>query len=237
MRKIHVTNAGGRNATVSMEGLMQPKGSRPGLPDRDVSFTRYLACTENGLHERLVAAHGEDYGQALVDGDPEIDMERVGKRVGDTDRIYLSSTGDVLYAAPRVVEVILGPDGSEKGRRAPEDIEANINDEGTPIRWTGRKMPKRDAARRFVFRRTVQVRHVDGVTYDYLFEMAKTLADEDVVMMLGGGKRGRDPLVFQTNGTPYRAFLEGRVDGEKYQLLLHLSNMELKRPEPAEEGA
>jgi hypothetical protein len=33
----------------------------------------------------------------------------------------------------------------------------------------------------------------------------------------------------QTNGIPYRGFLEGRIDGEKYQLLLYLSNMELKR--------
>ncbi len=48
--------------------------------------------------------------------------------------------------------------------------------------------------------------------------------------MMGAGTKGKDPLVFQTNGTPYRGFLEGRVDGAKYQLLLHLSNMELKRP-------
>jgi hypothetical protein len=29
-------------------------------------------------------------------------------------------------------------------------------------------------------------------------------------------------------GTPYRAFLEGRVDGDKYALILRLTNMELK---------
>ena len=236
MRKIHMTNAGGRDATVSMEGLRPPTGSRPGLPDRDVRFERYLAATENGLHDRLAAAHGEDYAQALIDGDPEIDLEQVGRRVVDTDRIYLSSTGDVLYAAPRVMEVIIGPDGEEKERRQPVDIEANVNDEDKAVRWTGRKLPKAAAARRFVFGRTVQIRHVDGVTYDYCFAMAKELAEENVLMMLGAGDRGRKPLVFQTNGTPYRGFLEGRVDGEKYKLLLHLSNMELKRPEPAEAG-
>jgi hypothetical protein len=31
-------------------------------------------------------------------------------------------------------------------------------------------------------------------------------------------------------GRPYNAFLEGRVKGEAYCLILHLSNMELKRP-------
>ena len=34
--------------------------------------------------------------------------------------------------------------------------------------------------------------------------------------------------VLDRNGTPYRGFLEGRVDGDKYLLLLHLTNLELK---------
>jgi len=38
------------------------------------------------------------------------------------------------------------------------------------------------------------------------------------------------------NGSPYRGFLEGRVDGERYILLLHLSNMELKMPATAPAG-
>ena len=38
-------------------------------------------------------------------------------------------------------------------------------------------MDKAAAVRRFAFRRTLQVNHVDGLTYDYLFGMAKTLAD------------------------------------------------------------
>jgi hypothetical protein len=72
--------------------------------------------------------------------------------------------------------------------------------------------------------------HVDGVTYDFLFGMASELAKEGVVMLLGAGPKGVDPLVFQANGRPCRGFLEGRVEGERYQLLIHLSDMELKRP-------
>ena len=59
--------------------------------------------------------------------------------------------------------------------------------------------------------------------------MAKELHDESVMVLIGAGKTGKDPLIFQANGMPYRGFLEGRVDGKKYQLLLHLSNMELKK--------
>jgi hypothetical protein len=60
--------------------------------------------------------------------------------------------------------------------------------------------------------------------------MATELDDEESMMLVGGGPKGRDSLVFMENGTPYRGFLEGRIQGEKYQLLLHLSNMELKLP-------
>jgi hypothetical protein len=41
-------------------------------------------------------------------------------------------------------------------------------------------------------------------------------------------------LIFQTNGTPFRGFLEGRTQGESYKLVLHLSNLEIKRISAAE---
>ncbi len=63
--------------------------------------------------------------------------------------------------------------------------------------------------------------------------MAKQLAEEDAMVMLGGGAKGKEPLIFQENGTPYRGFLEGRVDGNRYKLLLHLSNLELRVPDAA----
>ena len=47
-------------------------------------------------------------------------------------------------------------------------------------------------------------------------------------MMLGGGASGKEPLVLNDGGNPYRAFLEGRIKGEKYCLILHLSDQELK---------
>ena len=64
---------------------------------------------------------------------------------------------------------------------------------------------------------------------DGIYHVKKELQDEDVMVLVGAGQKGKEPLIFQANGMPYRGFLEGRVDGKKYQLLLHLSNMELKR--------
>ena len=229
MRKVHLTNAAGRDATVELAGAKKPLPPRLGIPGHKVRFKRYLATTDQGLDGALAARFGTDYGQALIDGDPEVDLELVGREIGETTQVYLSSEGEVMHAPPEVVEVIVDAFGQERERRSPKDEEANVN-EDLPVRWTGRKMPRAELVRRAVVQRTVQIRHVDGLTYDYLFGMAKELAEEEAVVLLGAGSKGRDPLIFNTNGTPYRAFLEGRVDGEKYQLLLHLSNMELKRP-------
>jgi hypothetical protein len=99
------------------------------------------------------------------------------------------------------------------------------------------KMKRGEVARKFVFARSLQVQHLDGLTYDYLYAMAKDLHDADEVVYVGSGAKGRDPLVFQANGTPWRAFLEGRTDGPRYQLLMHLSNLELKLPVVAKADA
>jgi len=228
IRKLHLANAQGRDATVVFLSLQPEEPPKLGLPGTAVSFRRWLAATESGLHEPLARAHA-DVARALIAGDPEVDLEHVGRAIGVTDMVFLSSMGDVLYAAPRIVELVLGPDGVEKERRVPVDSPANIN-ETDPLRWAGLKMKRADVARKFVFARSLQVQHTDGLTYDYLYAMAKELQDADEVVYVGAGPKGRDPLVFQANGTPWRAFLEGRTDGPRYQLLLHLSNLELKLP-------
>jgi len=229
MRKLHITNAGGRDATVRSSSVKPAAAPPMGLPGQVVRFARFLSSAESGLHSALVAAQGEDYGQALLDGDPEVDLESIGRFFRGTDQVSLSSEGEVLYAAPEVIEVVYAPDGSEKERRAPVVVAANVN-ETDPVVWTGKTLPKGKVVQRFAFQRTLQIRHVDGLTYDYLFAMAKELADAGEMVLIGGGAGGKKPLVFQMNGSPYRGFLEGRVDGARYKLLLHLSNMELKRP-------
>ena len=56
----------------------------------------------------------------------------------------------------------------------------------------------------------------------------KDLDDNDEMMLVGAGAKGRDPLIFQNNGLPWRGFLEGRIQDDSYTLLLRLSNLELK---------
>lgn len=230
-RQINISNASGRDAKVLSSTVKQVPASKLGHPELDLAFQRYLATTMEGTHAALAKEHGEDYAQALIDGDPETDIEQIGRRIGTTHTVYLSGGGDVLHAPPEVVEVVLDPFGKEKERRQPEDQPANVND-AMPVRWRKRRMPRKDVVTKFVIKRTLQIQHDSGITYDYLYAMAKELHEADVMVLMGAGEKGRAPLRFNQNGSPYQAFLEGRVDGEKYMLLLHLSDMQLKQPPP-----
>ena len=229
MKNIHFMNEENRDARVGFASLMYKPDYKMGLPGKGVRFMRYLAAGEACTHDRMAEALGEDYGEALIEGDPEIDMEVVGRRIGRVEVVYLNASGEVRYAPPKIMEVIISPEGEEVERREPVDVEANIDAEA-PVRWTGKQISKADAVTKFAFTRTVQLMHIDGLTFDYLYKMAKTLHDSGKMVIVGGGAKGREPLVFQVSGTPYRGFLEGRVDGDRYKLLLHLSNLELKRP-------
>jgi hypothetical protein len=236
LQRIHLANSGGRDATVlavSSSPAPPPANAKDGVA---VTFRRYVAAGEGLLDGDLQARFDGAYDKQLVDGDPEVDMEAVGRLIDTTQSVLIASTGDPLYCAPEIVEVTLSPSGEETERRAPVDTPSNVND-AIPIAWTGRLIPKAEMVRKFVVRRTMQVRHVDGVTFDFLRAMAADLAEKDSVVLIGAGEGGKGPLLFQLNGSPYRGFLEGRVDGERYQLLLHLSNMELKRPAPKQADA
>ena len=102
--------------------------------------------------------------------------------------------------------------------------------EALPVRFSGRLVPIKDAVRRYAFKRKVQLHHVDGLTFDFLYEIAKDLEAQNSLMVIGAGDKGNLPLVFQANGKPYRGFLEGKTKDKSYQLVLHLSEMELKKP-------
>jgi hypothetical protein len=162
----------------------------------------------------------------LVKEDPELDIETTGRLISGTHTLYLDSKGEAAYHV-NLVQVIKNPDGSETERRGALKQAANINID-TPIRWSGREYPRAEALRTFVFTRNYQLRHTSGLTYDFLYDMAKQLHERDALMFVGTGTKGTGPIVLSLGGTPYRGFLEGRIDGRKYVLILHLTNMELK---------
>ncbi|HEX7712528.1 MAG TPA: hypothetical protein VF531_00790, partial [Bacillota bacterium] len=149
-----------------------------------------------------------------------------GLMLEDTSRIYITRDNQLLYGV-ELYEIIRNPDGSEKERHYYTPKLSNICND-LPVLCTGKKFPKAEAVKRFIFSRKYQIKHVNGLTYDFLYEIAGELDETKSLMLVGGGKTGTDPLIMNDGGTPYRGFLEGRVNGDKYCLILHLTNLELK---------
>jgi hypothetical protein len=172
--------------------------------------------------------------KALVKEDPEIDIEKVGMFLADTSRVYVSKKG-IIHLVEEF-EVISNPDGTLRERRKREKTPQNINTD-IPLRWTGKFIKKEEAVHKFIFTNKRQLIHVNGLTYDFLFEMAQELHERDSLLLIRGGEKGDQPIVMNRGGKPYNAFLEGRIQDDAYCLILHLSNMELKRPKEVEKEA
>jgi hypothetical protein len=228
MRKINLSNDSKRDAEVAYgTSFHRPSPVYKTADGKRGQSERRVKATMSTTDAALLAQYGEGLADALIAGDPEVDMERFGLKVEGVKKVFITPGQKVAYGVTLNEHVYL-PDGTEKEVRPEQTTTANIATDGIPIRWTGKLIPREKAMRMFMFKKSYQIQHVNGLTYDFLFDMAKKLAEADSMMLVGGGQKGTDPLVMANGGTPYRAFLEGRVDGDKYALILRLTNMELK---------
>ncbi len=232
---INISNAKNRDATVALEAVRPRRDVHYIDENHNMVINRRLLKTDVAHDLATLTKKDDDLeklGKKLVTDDPEIDLENFGKFLSETSRVYVSEKG-ILHSVEEF-EVIYNPDGSERERRPRKKEMQNVNGE-TPLKWTGKFIKKKEAVKKFVFATKKQLIHVNGLTYDFLYEMAKELQEKDSLMLLRGGEKGNQPLILNRGGKPYNAFLEGRVDGDAYCLILHLSNMELKKPKKVEE--
>ncbi|HPD15913.1 MAG TPA: hypothetical protein PLE19_13250 [Planctomycetota bacterium] len=231
-RWIRIRDSRGRDARVRMEPAhRRGRPTLQALDGRAVEAARFIKAPMSRSYGVLRHRCPDDVelAELLIEEDPEIDIEATGRRTGPTDHVLLDPDGNVLYAAAEI-EIVYNRDGIELERRLPADTPANVDGDAGLV-WTGRMLPRSQAARRFAYTRALQLRHVDGLTYDFLFGMARELDQADALALIGAGPGGRDPILLERNGVPHRGFLEGRVDGDCYLLVLHLTNLELTMPE------
>lgn len=227
---INISNAKRRDAVVAMEGLSPAREvyyrDREGRP---VATRKLLKSDiEHDLAKLMKRRRTpESVAKALQKDDPEIDIEHFGKFLAETSRVYVSQRG-IVHVVDEF-EILKNPDDTVRERRPRKKEFQNINTE-TPLRWTGKYIKKSEAVHRFVFTNKKQLVHINGLTFDFLYEMAKDLDKRNALLLVRGGEKGDKPVVMNRGGKSYNAFLEGRVKGESYCLILHLSNMELKRP-------
>ena len=231
---INISNPKGRDAVVALEGVIPKRSVRYVDEKGKPVTTRKLLKTDvtHDLPELLKKKKKiEKVADALIKDDPEIDLEQFGMYLADTSRVYVTKAGIVHLVEE--FEVIMNPDGTVRDRRPRKKLPQNLNAE-FPIRWTGKYIKKEEAVKKFVFTNKKQLVHVNGLTYDFLYDMAKELDKKKSLLLIRGGEKGNEPLVMNRGGKPYNAFLEGRVKKDSYLLIMHLSNMELKKPKVIE---
>ena len=232
-RRIWLADHRGRNAVVALVSRQRKDETQyadaHGSPAR---FCRVVKGTEATGWERLRAQHGDPelIAQALLSGDPEVDVETVGRQVGPCDRVFIDGQGTPLYSA-RPVEVLYDGDGRETTRRDPVEVPGNLVPDIPPV-WSGKLLSRDEAVRRYAFTRAWQVRHTNALEVDFLRGLAAYLEQQNSLALVGSGPRGTGPLITERNATPMKGFLEGRTRGDSYLLVLHLAAFELR---PVEE--
>ncbi len=230
MLTIHLDNEG-RSARV---GMAAPPPEKIMAPLEQV--------TAAGKVKRVQALNGQNFlpsatSSQMIESDPELDLQIAGRLMRDATAVYLDPTAaqPVIATAFKEVEIVYTPDGQEKERRSRVYRTANV-DTTAPLKIV-RRMPIKECLTRFVFRGIQQLVHTDGLTFDFLYGLAKSLQDSQSMALVGAGPKGAGPLILRDGGQPFRGFIYGEAEGSgeqaRYRLLLLLSDMELKRPAAA----
>lgn len=238
MPEINLCNSVGRDAAVNMESVSVPLRVRwLDSKNRQARSVRVLKSTIDHDIDALIKKYEglENLAEQLIKDDPEINLEMTGSFLSGTSRVFIDQDAKLVHRIQQF-EIIKDPFGKERDRRPRQTVQQNVSGD-MPLKWTGMFVKKTDVVRKFVFASKMQLMHINGLTYDFLYGMAKDLEERQSMMLIGGGPKSNQPLILRRGSSPYRGFLEGRTDGDKYCLILHLSNLELKSPEkqPPEE--
>ena len=119
MPEIAISNSKGRDASVVAESVRVPmKIWWIDAEERIATSAKVLKGTLDRDYDALLQQYGapEKVAEAIVEGDPEIDLESVGRYLRETSRVYVNSDRQVVYGVNQI-EVVRNPDGSEKLRR------------------------------------------------------------------------------------------------------------------------
>ena len=230
MRYVRLTDNKKRDAKIQAISPRKRKlGGYRNKTGEDIRSYRFINDTDRHNPQNLLGLYEDrnELAEELIKGDPEIDLEKAGRMVDQASQVWIAENGKVMHSA-KMMNIVYTPDGEVKETKKFENQEPTVA-EDIALPWTGKLMPISTVLCKFALSRKLQLCHLDGLTFDFLYDMAKLLHEKDSMLLLGGGPKGRQPLIFQRNGSPFRGFLEGRVKADSYLLVLHLSNLELKQ--------
>jgi len=166
----------------------------------------------------------------LIIADPEINMATSGTILeGETlTGVFVEPNTRTPVNDFKIVEVTTNPSGEKSGPK-PVNRQANINT-NAPIKVT-KLHPLDQVLTKFVFKNTYQIIHQDGLSKNFLFNLAKTLETQGMAAAIGAGLKGNLPITLRNRSTPVRAFLVGQIEADKYKLLLLITDTELRKPD------
>ncbi len=230
MMQIHVAREN-IDTTIEISPYHKPVKRRFRSPDsRDAEHARVLVFDARLRPELLLRS--DNLAELLKDADPDVDINSAGQYIARTFRVVVDADLKPVYTY-KVYDVLTRPDGSKQER--PHKPVLSNADEPIPVRITDKLMDPMDIATRYVISRSYYLTHTDGVSYKFLFEIASALSAEGKFARMQAYdplSKKPAPLVLHEGAKPYPgAFLEGRVQGEEYCLVLHLSDQELKLPD------
>ena len=232
IRYIKIEDSKKRDAEITFKSINSGSSINLALETGEKPITKkVLKSSKDHSLESLIGKESpsqEEYNkfsERLLEKDTEIDFELFGMLINKTDRIYTNKNNEPVFNI-KVVQKINDPNGNLIKEQQPIYLQSNINEENI-VKWTGKFIPKVKLYNKVILSSKYQIKHVNGLTFDFLFNIAKLLHEKESFMIMGGGK-GDEPLVFNDGGKPYRSFLEGRIKDKSYCLILHLSNQELK---------
>lgn len=195
-----------------------------------VTRLQLLAFDRARSDETLLAM--DDLPAALRERDEEIDIEHAGKVIDATSTVAVR---DDLEPAFTYTEYdILDKPSGDQVERVHLRVESNV--EGPiPVRVTEQYMTPVELLLRFVFRKSYTLSHQDSAGYKLLHDMASRLQGRGQLVRLQAfdqETRKPAPLVLVSGTVGFAAaFLEGKVEGNRYCLMVHLADRELRLPE------
>ena len=227
-RQIHIADHKGRESTVSFASLRHKQELNYSYNNESVQHVRLLSDSKETNIQTLSNQYKTDLFEKIVNDHVDINIEQFGRSITETDIALMDSDSAILYSAPKWQEEIYNNKHELQKTQSPVELEANVREDTPPLRWTKNFVSREQGVIKFVFKKSLQLFHTDGLTFEFLFNMAKELHDKNQMVLLGAGDKGTDPMILQNNGTPYRGFLDGYVKEKKYKLYIRLSNQELK---------
>ena len=183
IRYIKIEDSKKRDAEITFKSINSGSSISLALETGEKPITKkVLKSSKDHNLESLIGKESpsqEEYNkfsERLLEKDTEIDFELFGMFINKTDRIYTNKNNEPVFNI-KVVQKINDPNGNLIKEQKPIYLQSNINEENI-VKWTGKFIPKVKLYNKVILSSKYQIKHVNGLTFDFLFNIAKLLHEK-----------------------------------------------------------